>query len=166
MKKPDASQLVVLRTFYFVGDKNLAPNLNQKLGPLGIKAKDLPAQILKSCKEWIGARIFLELHIQNRACTVVPKPGTTSYIIKEMGGFVDRDRKKEKLPPRSGNITFDQVLKIARLVEADGRSQSKTFQGTVKQVLGTCLTVGCTVDGKSPKVVTKQVNSGELTCDK
>ena len=97
----------------------------------------------------------MELHIQNRACTVVPKPGTTSYIIKEMGGFVDRDRKKEKLPPRSGNITFDQVLKIARLVEADGRSQSKTFQGTVKQVLGTCLTVGCTVDGKSPKVVTK-----------
>ena len=42
MKKPDVSQKVILRTFYFVGDKNLAPNLNQKLGPLGIKAKDLP----------------------------------------------------------------------------------------------------------------------------
>jgi len=44
-----------------------------------------------------------------------------------MSGFVNRDRKKEKLPQRSGNITFDQVLKIARLIEADGRSLSKTF---------------------------------------
>ena len=144
----------------------MAPSLSQKLGPMGIKAKDLPAQIQKDCKDWVGARIFIEIHCQNRAAKIVPKPGTTAYIIKEMSGFVNRDRKKEKLPPRSGNITFDQVLKVARLIEADGRSQSKTFQGTVKQVIGTCMTVGCTIDGKSPKEVTKQVNKGELTCDK
>ena len=35
-------------------------------------------------------------------------PGTSAYVIKEMGGFGgERDRKKVKLPPRSGNITFD-----------------------------------------------------------
>ncbi len=49
-----------------------------------------------------------------------------------MGGFVPRDRKKEKLPNRTGNITFDQVLKVARLVESEAKSQSKTFEGTVK----------------------------------
>jgi hypothetical protein len=35
--------------------------------------------------------------------------------------------------------------------------------GTVKEVLGTCLAVGITVDGKSPKDVTQEVNSGKLT---
>ena len=49
-----------------------------------------------------------------------------------MGGFVARDRKKEKLPNREGNITFDQVLKVARLIEDDGRSRSLDFSGTVK----------------------------------
>ena len=44
-----------------------------------------------------------------------------------MGGFVPRDRKKEKLPMRSGNIKFDQVLKVARLMEEDGKSNSKAF---------------------------------------
>ena len=43
-----------------------------------------------------------------------------------------RDRKKEKLPMRSGNITFDQVLKVARLMEDEGKSNSTKFEGTVK----------------------------------
>lgn len=29
---------------------------------MGIKGKDLPPQIAKSCKEWTGARIFIEIH--------------------------------------------------------------------------------------------------------
>ena len=96
--------------------------MSQKLGPLGIKAKDLGTQIAKDCKEWLGARIFIDIECQNRKATVIPRPGTSAYIVKEMGGFVDRDRKKEKLPARSGNISFDQVLKIARLIESDGKS--------------------------------------------
>jgi len=56
----------------------------------------------------MGARIFLEIHAQNRAAKIIARPGTSAYIIKEMGGITgERDRKKVKLPPRSGNITFD-----------------------------------------------------------
>lgn len=57
-------------------------------------------------------------------------------------------------------------MKVARLVEDEGKSQSKTFAGTVKQVLGTCMTVGCTVDGVSPKDITTKVNNGEYKCEK
>ncbi len=40
-----------------------------------------------------------------------------------MGGIGgERDRKKVKLPARSGNITFDQLLKVARITEAEGKS--------------------------------------------
>ncbi|MFS7939077.1 putative ribosomal protein L11/L12 [Helianthus anomalus] len=28
---------------------------------------------------------------------------------------------------------------------------AKELQGTVKEILGTCFSVGCTVDGKDPK---------------
>ena len=33
------------------------------------------------------------------------------------------------------------------------KSMAKTFQGTLKQVLGSCLSVGCTVDKQNPKKV-------------
>jgi large subunit ribosomal protein L12e len=166
MAKVDFAQLVILKTFVFVGDKTLPPSMSQKLGPLGLNAKTLVVQIQKDCKEWEGARIFIEIHAQNKQAKIVPKPGVSAYIIKEMTGFTMRDRKKEKLPNRSGNITFDQVLKIARLMEEQGKSGSKDFCGSVKQVLGSCMTVGCTVDGQSPKEITKKVNLGEYKCQK
>ena len=160
--KVDTSQLVILRTFVFAGDKTLPPSMSQKLGPLGLNAKKIGEDIAKNCKEWLGVRVFVEIHAQDRKATIKVLPGTSAYIVKEMGGAIPRDRKKEKLPSREGDIGFDKVLKIARIIHDDGRSLSKEFSGTVKQVLGTCLSVGCTVDGESPKVVTAKVNSGEI----
>ena len=43
----------------------------------------------------------------------------------------------------------------------DGKSLSRTLKGTVKEVLGSCKAIGCTVDGKNPKDVTKEVESGK-----
>ena len=160
--KADTSELKILKTFVFAGDKTLPPSMSQKLGPLGLNAKKVGDDIAAACKDWLGIRVFVEIHAQNRNATIHVKPGTSAYIVKEMGGNVARDRKKEKLPARTGNITFDKVTKIAKIMEDEGKSQSKEFVGTVKQVLGTCLSVGCTVDGQSPKVITQKLNSGEL----
>ena len=54
---------------------------------------------------------------------------------------------------------FDKVVKIARTLH-DTKSLAKTFEGSVTQVLGTCLSVGCKVDGQSPKDITKKVKEG------
>ena len=42
------------------------------------------------------------------------------------------------------------------------KSLSRELKGTVKEVLGTCVAVGITVDGKSPKDVQKDVDDGKL----
>jgi large subunit ribosomal protein L12e len=39
---------------------------------------------------------------------------------------------------------------------------AKSFAGTVKQVLGTCLSLGCTVDKQNAKQVIAKINNGEL----
>ena len=39
------------------------------------------------------------------------------------------------------------------------------FEGTVKEILGTCVSLGCTVDGKSAKEVTAGVVNGEIKVD-
>ena len=60
----------------------------------------------------------------------------------------------------NGNITFDEVINIARVMRE--RSQARKLEGTVKEILGTCMSVGCTIDGRAPREVTEAVASGEL----
>lgn len=48
-----------------------------------------------------------------------------------------------------GNVTLDQVIDIARTMRE--RSMARTLSGTVKEMLGTCNSVGCTVNGQSPR---------------
>lgn len=46
------------------------------------------------------------------------------------------------------------------------KSMSKNLTGTVKEVLGTAFSVGCQVDGRSPKDISDDIASGaiESTC--
>ena len=44
---------------------------------------------------------------------------------------------------------MEQIKKIAKTIEE--KSMAKNFAGTVRQVLGTCLSIGCTVDKKNPR---------------
>ena len=162
--KVDTSQLVIIRTFIFAGDKTLPPSMSQKLGPLGLNAKKVGEDIAKACEAYKGLRVFVEIHAKDRAAIIKVTPGISALIIKDMGQAIGRDRKKEKLPNRTGNIGFDKVLKIAKVLH-EGKTLAKTFEGSVTQVLGTCLSVGCKVDGQSPKVITEKVKSGELKCN-
>lgn len=42
------------------------------------------------------------------------------------------------------------------------KSFSKTLAGTVKEILGTAFSVGCQVDGKSPKAIQDAIDAGEI----
>ena len=137
--------------------------MGSKLGPLGLQAKKVNEDIIKLGKEWKGIRVPIKLSCQDRAAKVEVLLTASSLVIKDMGNY-QRDRKKQKLENRSGNITFQQVLNIARAVDSEGKSSARNFTGTVTQILGTCLSVGCTVDGKSPKQVTQEVKSGQIKC--
>jgi large subunit ribosomal protein L12e len=71
-----------------------------------------------------------------------------------------RDRKKEKNIKHSGNITLDEIFAIARTMRP--RSLAKNLAGTVKEMLGTAQSVGCTIDGQTPHDVIDGINSGEI----
>ena len=43
-----------------------------------------------------------------------------------------------------------------------GKSKSIELKGSAKEILGTAVSLGCTIDGRSPKDYTEMINSGEL----
>jgi large subunit ribosomal protein L12e len=57
-------------------------------------------------------------------------------------------------------LTLDEVIEIARIMRP--RSMARELKGVVKEILGTCFSVGCTVEGQSPADITEQVANGEL----
>ena len=42
------------------------------------------------------------------------------------------------------------------------KSLAKELSGTVKEVLGTAYSVGCQVDGRSPKEISDEIESGTI----
>jgi large subunit ribosomal protein L12e len=90
--------------------------------------------------------------------TIVP---TASALIMKELKEAPRDRKKVKNIKHSGNITFDSVINIARILRF--KSMAKKLKGTVKEVLGTAFSIGCTVNGKSPVDLQKEIDDGSLT---
>jgi len=141
------------------GETGPASTLAPKLGPLGLNAKKVGEDIMKETGKYKCIKVMVELHCQNRVGTVVITPTAPALLIKELNE-APRTRKKEKIQKHAGNLTLEQVKKVAKAMEA--KSLSRNFSGTVKQMLGTCLSVGCTVDGKSPKEIIAKINNGEI----
>lgn len=67
------------------------------------------------------------------------------------------------LVKHNGNISLEQVIDIAKTMRP--RSLARKLEGTVKEILGTCQSVGCTVDGQPPHDVIDKINEGEIEID-
>lgn len=72
----------------------------------------------------------------------------------------ERDRKKTKNIKHNGNVSLDEVIEMARIMRL--RSMAKDLSGTVKEISGTCVSVGCTVDGNDPKDLQQEISDGDV----
>ena len=155
----------------------LFPNFSSLQSP-----KKVGEDIAKATGAWKGLRVTVQLTIQNRQAKVDVVPSASSLVIKALKGTFTfhyigvsedpetyptsstteppRDRKKEKNIKHSGNITFDEVLDIARTMRS--KSLAKTLANGAKEILGTAQSVGCTVDGQPPHDIIDQINNGEI----
>jgi large subunit ribosomal protein L12e len=110
--------------------------------------------------EWKGIRVMVRLSVVNRVATPTLIPTASAMIMKELKE-PPRDRKKVKNIKHSGNVTLDAIINIARTLRF--KSMAKKLVGTVKEVLGTAFSIGCTVNGQSPMEIQKQIDSGSIT---
>jgi large subunit ribosomal protein L12e len=106
-----------------------------------------------------GLRVTVRLTIKNRQAAVSVVPSASSLVIKALKE-PPRDRKKEKNIKHTKSIPLDDIIEIARTMRF--KSMSRELKGTVKEILGTAFSVGCQVDGRSPKAITEDIDKGEI----
>ena len=141
------------------GEMAATASLAPKVGPLGLNAKKVGEDIMKATKEWKGLKVTCMLKVKNRVATVIVTPSVASRLIRALKEPA-RDRKKVKNVKHNGNIAMSEVLKIAK--EAQVNSQSADMRGVVMEVLGTAVSVGCTIDGEHPTTIQQRVRDGKV----
>merc|ERR1712217_477307 len=154
---PNEVKIVTLRQYG--GETAPSSVLAPKVGPLGMSPKKVGDDIVKGTSAWKGIRVTVRLTIQNRAAKVDVEPNATSLVIKELKEPL-RDRKKTKNIKHSGNLTKAQLFSVVRQMRS--KSLAKEFKGTVKEVLGTCNAVGCTVNGVKPRDLQEAIDEDEF----
>ncbi len=153
----DDVKIVIMRTVG--GEVAPASALAPKIGPLGLSPKKVGEDIMKGTKDWKGLNVTVKLTVVNRQATVSMIPSSSSLVMKALNEPY-RDRKKVKNIKHDGNLTLDQVIDIAK--EMRERSGAKKLAGTVKEILGTCNSIGCTVNGESPRDIQSGIDEGEI----
>ena len=157
--KADPSEVKILYVRCLGGEAGATATLAPKVGPLGLSAKKVGDDIAKVTKDWKGLKVTVKLTIQNRQAEIEIIPSASSLVIKALKE-APRDRKKVKNIKHNGNISFDDVLSIARTMR--DKSFAKTMAGSVKEILGTCYSIGCTVAGENPKTLQEQITNGTV----
>jgi len=141
------------------GEATAGPPIGPALGPLGLNVLQVVEEINKQTSEFKGMRVPVEVIVDTETKSFrvkVGTPTTAALIVKEAG-----IEKGSGQPNREfvGDLSMEQVIKIAKLKMPDMRV--KSLKAAVKQVLGTCLSMGITVEGKLAKEVTREVDEGK-----
>jgi len=157
--KLDPNATVVIMVRVVGGEAGGVSSLAPKVGPLGLSPKKISDDIAKATGDWKGMKITCKLTIQNRQAKVEVLASAASLIIKALKE-PSRDRKKVKNVKHDGNLSLDEIYNISRVMRE--RSMARTFVGTVKEVLGTCVSVGCTVDGQAAREIQRKITDGEI----
>ncbi|RLF24302.1 MAG: 50S ribosomal protein L11 [Thermoprotei archaeon] len=149
------------KSFRFIvegGRANPGPPIGPSLGPLGVNILAVVNKINELTKEFKGMRIPVDVivDLETREFEVqVGRPSTTALILKELSLEKGSGEPRRKLV---GNLSIEQVVKIAKIKWPD--MTAKTLKAAVKEVLGSCLSMGVTVEGKDPREVQRLIDQG------
>merc|ERR1712070_153126 len=160
--KMDPNEVKIIYVRVTGGEVPGASSLAPKVGPLGMSPKKVGDDIVKATVgDWKGLRVTCKLLVQNRQAKVEVVPSAAALVIKALKE-PPRDRKKVKNIVHSGNVPLEEIYKIGRIMQP--RSLSKTFQGTILEMLGTAQSVGCQIEGEDPHDIIDKIKEGDITC--
>jgi large subunit ribosomal protein L11 len=128
--------------------------LGAALGPLGVNVGQVVAQINEQTKGFAGMKVpvVVKVDAATRQFTlVVGRPPVAALLLKEIGKEKGSGKSKGET---IGDVSLAAVTKIAEAKGAD--LQGNGPEQRVNQVIGTCVSMGITVDGKDPRALLKE----------
>lgn len=140
------------------GKATAGPPLGPALGPLGINVKAVVDEINKKTDSFNGMQVPVRVEVDDKKnfTVTVGIPPTTALIKKEAGIEKGSAEPNTKVV---GNLPLEATVRIARMKLDDMLSYD--LRHAVKEVVGTCVSMGVSVDGKRPKDVLSAIDAGQ-----
>ncbi|MCK4269756.1 MAG: 50S ribosomal protein L11 [Methanogenium sp.] len=140
------------------GKATAGPPLGPALGPLGINVKAVVDEINKKTSEFNGMQVpvIVEVDDKKNFTISVGVPPTTALIMKECG--LEKGSGEPNIQ-KVGDLPLEAAVRIARM--KFDNMLSYEIKTAVKEVIGSCVSVGVTVDGKEPKEIFALIDAGE-----
>ncbi|MEM2192641.1 MAG: 50S ribosomal protein L11 [Candidatus Hadarchaeales archaeon] len=141
------------------GKASAGPPLGPALGPFGINVGQVVAKINEKTAQFAGMKVPVTIAIDpatKKFEIEVGSPPVSALIKKELG--IEKGAKTPKTET-VGDLPLQKAVEIAKAKM--GGSLAKTLKAAVKEVLGTCVALGVTVDGKDPREVQKEIDEGK-----
>ena len=143
------------------GKANAGPPLGPALGPLGVNIGVVIDEINKKTAAFAGLKVPVKVIIDKNTKKFeieVGSPSTGELLKKELG--VEKGRKGGADDPKViGDLKFEQVVKVARMKM--GTSLVRSVKNGAKEVLGSCVSLGISVDGQDARKIIAEVDEGK-----
>jgi large subunit ribosomal protein L11 len=139
------------------GKATAGPPLGPALGPLGINVKAIVDEINEKTASFNGMQVPVRIEVDEKKnfTVTVGIPPTTALIKKEAG------IEKGSPEPNTtvvGEIPLEAAVRIARM-KMEGML-SYDLRDAVKEVVGTCVSMGVNIEGMRPKELIAEINAG------
>jgi large subunit ribosomal protein L11 len=141
------------------GEASAGPPLGPALGPIGVNVLQVVNTINDKTKDFSGMKVPVKVEVDpdTKKFTVdVGVPPTAALVAKEAGITKGSGTAGTNFV---GNISMDSAIKIAKM-KID-TSYAKDIKGAVKEVIGSCVSLGMKVENKPPKEVYFDISAGK-----
>lgn len=148
----------VLKVLVDGGKASAGPPLGPALGPMGVNIMEVINAINEKTKQFEGMKVPITLTVDTSTKDFeveVGTPPTSALILKELGvekGSGDTTRTK------AGDLTIEQIKRIAQMKKSS--MLGKREKDRSLEIIGSCVSVGVTVEGKDPKDMQKDIKKG------
>jgi len=141
------------------GQASAGPPLGPALGPLGVNIMEVINAINDKTKDFEGMKVPVTVSVDpdtKKWDIEIGIPSASALILKEAG--------IQKGSGTSGtdwvaDIGIDAILKVAK-TKSD-TSYASSIKSIAKSVIGTCVSLGIKIEGKTPKEITAEINDGK-----
>lgn len=141
------------------GKATPGPPLGPILGPLGLNIQEVIEQINKKTQDFAGMKLPVKVIVEPETKQYEIKVGspTASALIKKEAG-IEKGSSNPK-NEQAGDLAIEQVIKIAKMRQDSLLGYDNIAK--VKEILGTCQSMGILVEGKEAKEIIDEINEGK-----
>ena len=139
------------------GKATAAPPLGPALGPLGVNIGQVISEINKKTADFKGMQVPVKVTVDtDKSFTITVGTPPVSALVKKEAGI--EKGSGNPLMDKVADIRIEQVIKVSKM-KLDSLL-GKTSFSRVKEILGSCDSMGVMVEGKQARDLIADINAG------